>query len=353
MQRKQDSRAANLWVRFLSRGAIALALWLSLSATGCLSPLNQHATALAAATTPVVEQAGAAYRSANSIHNLRVDYDAFAEFDAASPVYNPRNIQPLMADKDVQVRLAVLAAFQAYVESVVAITSGTDSPALQAAAKAAGEDLSSLGGTLAPAIDSTFGIAATSAATTLTTVATTVGDTTTTTSSTATTPAAPVNPITPTVRNGMSTAIDALAQFLINRKVKKELPPIVVAMDPQVKVLCELLASDIAILTDQENRDYNFIINQQTLFVRVQSKTLDPEQRREQIMKLPEIVRQKQASGQQLPQLSASLVRLELTHHAFAAAAQGNNPESLKQKLGDLEAAGRELGAFYSSLSAK
>ena len=68
------------------------------------------------------------------------------------------------------------------------------------------------------------------------------------------------------------------------------------------------------------------------------------------IAQLPAIARQQQASDRQLTQLSAAIVRLELTHHALAAEAQGNNPESLKQKLADLEAAGEELGKFYSSL---
>ena len=319
---------------------------LSLLTTGCLSPLNKHATALATATAPVVDQAAAAYSNANAIHNIRLDYDAVAQFDAVTPVYNPRTIQSLLSAKDVQVRLAVLAAFQAYVQSVVAITSGTDSPELQAAEKSAGENLTNLGNSLGPSIESTLGIASAAASTTETTDTTTSGSTTTTTSSTSSTPA-PV--ITPAVQNGISTAVNALGQFLINRKTKKELPPIIVAMDPHVKTLCDLLVSDIAILKDQENRDYNFIINQQTLFIR-KNTTLDPEQRREQIMKLPGIVRREQASTQQLTQLSESIARLELTHHALAAEAQGNNPESLKQKLNDLEAAGEDLGKFYSSL---
>ena len=116
-----------------------------------------------------------------------------------------------------------------------------------------------------------------------------------------------------------------------------------------MKALCNLLESDIVILTDQEDRDYNFIINQQTQFV-LATKNLDPGQRRDLIMNLPEIVRKEQASSQALKQLNASVARLELTHHALAAAAQGNNPESLKQKLGELEAAGSELGKLYSSL---
>ncbi len=75
--------------------------------------------------------------------------------------------------------------------------------------------------------------------------------------------------------------------------------------------------------------------------------------RRELITQLPAMARQQQASDLQLSQLSAAIVRLELTHHALAAEAQGNNPESLKQRLAELETAGEDLGKFYSSLPTK
>jgi hypothetical protein len=329
--------------------ATAVLLYSLVLTTGCLSSLNKRATALAAATAPVVDQAAAAFNTANTIHNMRVDYDAVSQFDAATPVYNPRNIQPLMSEKDIQVRLAVLAALQEYVKSIVAITNGTDSPQLQAAAKSAGENLSDLGNALAPSVESALGIATAAASTTQTTVTTRSGNTTTTTSSTSSTP---VPVITATVQKGVVTAVDALGQFLINRKTKKELPPIIVSMDPHVRALCELLEGDIAILKDQESRDYDFIIDQQTLFIREPSSKLNPEQRREQIMKLPKIVRQEKASTQQLTQLSTAIAHLELAHHALAAEAQSNNPQSLKTKLGDLEAAGSNLGNFYSSLPA-
>jgi hypothetical protein len=45
-------------------------------------------------------------------------------------------------------------------------------------------------------------------------------------------------------------------------------------------------------------------------------------------------------------------VKLAMTHHALAAAEQGNNPLSLKQKLEELEAVGANLGKFYMSLPA-
>lgn len=329
----------------LRSGAMALMLPLLLS-TGCLSPLAKHSAALSSATTPVVDQAASAYRSAQALHDLRVDYDAIPEFQATQPVYNPRNIQPLMSDKDIQVRLTVLEALKSYVQSIVAITNGTDSEELDAASKSVGDSLSDLGNSLAPAVESTLGIATASASTTETPITTTTGNATTTTSATSSTPAPP---ITPEIRNGVSTAVNALGQFLVSRKIKKELPEQIKEMDPHVEALCQLLEQDIDTLQGQEQRDYNRIINQQTLFIR-ETSTLDPQQRREQIMQLPRIVRRQRASDQQLADLRASLVRLALTHHALAAEAQGNNPESLKGKLSDLDAAGENLGKFYSSL---
>jgi hypothetical protein len=123
-------------------------------------------------------------------------------------------------------------------------------------------------------------------------------------------------------------------------------------MDPHLQSLCELFVKEIDLLKDQEQRDYNYIINRQTLFIRTTS-TLNPEQRREEIMKLPEIVRQQRAGDEQLARLRASIAKLALTHHALAADAQGNNPQSLTSKLAELGAAGSQLGKFYSSLPAK
>ena len=344
-RRSETPRRRNAAKLTAALRVLALSLPLLMS-TGCLSSYVKHSQALAVATAPVIDQAAAAYDSANSIYNMRTDYDAIAEFDASAPVYNPRTVPPLMSDKAIQARLAVLAAFQTYVQSLVAISNGTDSPQLQAAAKSAGQNLTDFGNTLAPSVESTFGIAVATSSTTQTTVLTNSNSTTAAT----TTTSSPVNPVTPAIQNGISTGINALGQFLTSRKIKKELPPIVIAMDPHVKVLCDLLESDITILKGIEDRDYNYVINQQTLFIRDSSGKLDPGVRRVLITKLPGIARDRQTSDRQLTQLSAAIVRLELTHHALAADVQGNNPESLKQKFSDIEAAGEELGNFYSSL---
>jgi hypothetical protein len=150
-------------------------------------------------------------------------------------------------------------------------------------------------------------------------------------------------------QKGVTLAIDALGQFLVYRTIQKDLPPKIVAMDPNVKTLCELLASDVSILREQEKLDSNDVIDKQTDFVR--DGKLDPEARRNEFMKLPDMARRQQANDQMLQNLRAAILRLELAHHALAADAQGNNPSSLKEKLADLESAGESLGKLSSSLS--
>jgi len=308
---------------FLRAGALASAFCLSFLAAGCNAGINQHATALAAATAPVVDQAAEAYRQAQAIHAQSVDYDAAAAFDQNN-VFAPASIQDWPAEKDIQIRLAVLTAFQLYVKELEQITAGTDSPALDAASKSVGENLSTLANTLAP-----------------------TGTTTTTSTSTSST-LPPL--ISSGVQNAISTAIDALGQFLVNRTINKELPQQIEAMDPHVQALCGLLAKDIELIQEQEKIDSNDVIDKQTAFLR--EAKLDPEERRVEFMKLPEMARRQAANDQALTELHAAIVNLMMTHHALAAAAQGNNPESFTQKLKDLGAAGSSLGKFYSSLPA-
>jgi hypothetical protein len=310
---------------------------LCLCASGCLKPVAEHATAVAAATAPVVDQATAAYAAANTIHDQAENYDAVTQFEKASPpapVYNPRTVEPLLSQEQLELRLAVLKGLQAYTKSLVAV-SDPDSKELDDAAKSLGGSLTGLGNTLLPA-----GMSAPSAET----VVVTGGNTTNETISTQ------VPAISAGEQKGMSLAIDALGQYLAAKKVKSELPGIVEGMDPKIKDLCETMAREIDILSNQETIDFNLVIDRQTLFLRT-ATGLDPEVRREQIMKLPELARQQKQAAQQLKLLRAALVKLELSHHALAAELQGNNPESIKQKISDLGAAGSNLGKFYSSLA--
>lgn len=331
----------------LRAGAVVLAAGLCLMAAGCVpEQLPKQVTLLSNATAPVVDQAAEAYRTAQAIHAQRVNYDAAADFDKSN-VFIPGSIQEWPPDKDIAIRLDVLSAFQLYVEQVGQIVGNTDSPALDAASKSVGTNLTSLGNSLAPAAESALGVAPPApASTTTTTVSTTTGNTTTTTTSTDSTPP-PF--ISATVQAGISTAFDALGKFLIYRTIAKDLPPQIEAMDPHVQALCELLAKDIAIIQLQEKLDSDDVIDKQTDFVR--NSKLDPEARRIEFMKLPDMARQQRINNQKLAALHGAIIHLELAHHALAAAAQGNNPKTFTQKLSDLAAAGQDLGKFYSSLS--
>lgn len=305
----------------LRLAGVGLAAGLCLLAAGCLGPEAKHTAALSAATAPVVDGAAAAYAAANAIHQKRTDFDAVAEFDQTSPVYNPRVVHPLISDADVDLRLAVLKAFQCYVQELVAVTNGLETPALDAASVSVGTSLANLGNTLVPPPASSA------------------------------TTADPALTISAQTQNLISTGANALGQFLEARVVKKDLPAKVAVMDPQVDALCKLLASEIDYIHDAETKDFDHMIDRETQFLRDPASKLSPEERRLEIMKLPELAREQHAADAQLAPLKAAIVKLALTHHAFLAAEQGNNPATLKGTLAELEAAGKNLNKFYKSLS--
>ncbi len=331
--------------------SIVASLALCVSLVGCsTSQLNKHANALSVSLAPVIDQSAAAYRDAVALHNLRADYEAVVAYENKDASYNPRNVPVLLSEKDIQTRLAVLAALQVYSRSLIEITQGTDSPELDAASKSVGSNLTALGNNLAPSIENVLGIAASEASTTTTTVTTVSGSNSTTTSST-TSSAAPL--LSPQVRNGISTAVDALGQFLVNRTIANELPAKIESMDPIIQSFCRTLEDDITALDGIEQHDYDRILNLEKQFILEDAQPGENVNRqawRAEIVKLPEIARQQKAAHERLSSLREALNNLALTHHALAAEAQHNNPESLKDKLSDLATAGSELGKFYSSL---
>ena len=331
MQMGQKHRKSRLYKQSRQIAAAA-AICMSLCATGCLKHLAQQSTALSAAIAPVVDQSAAAYRDAVALDDRRTDYEAVVAYENKDASYNPRNVPELLSERDIQSRLAVLAALQVYAQSLIEITKGTDSPELDAASKSVGENLTALGNGLAPSIENVLGIAAAGA----------------------NSPSAPA--LSPEVKNGISTGFNALGQFLVNRVVEKELPGKIEGMDANVQALCKALADDTDTLEAFEERDYDRILNLEKQFIledEQPGKNVNPEEHRAEIMRLPEIARQQREAKEKLAALHAAIVKLALTHHALAAEAQHNNPESLKDKLSELSDVGSSLGKFYSSLPAK
>jgi len=332
------------------RGAMLLAASLCLLTAGCMKPVKEHTTALAAATAPVIDQAAAAYQAANAIHEKRADYDAIATFEKDHSTDKLRILHPLMADKDVELRLKILKAFQLYVKTLVAITNGTESKELDDASKSLGDDLTGLGNTVAPTVESALGIPVASAATTVTTSTSETGGITTTTATTTKTPAMAISA---TDKNLIAAGANALGQFLTYRAIEKNLPPLIIKLDPQVTSLCKTMIGEIDALSDAETIDFNYLLGQEKQFVMDPGITLSEVERRNEIAKMQELVREQHAAAVQLSGLRGAIIKLAMTHHALAEELAKANPGSLKDELKELIAAGEGLGKFYSSLSSK
>lgn len=311
-------------------------LTLSVLLTGCVtSQINKHANVLSKSLSPVISQSAVAYRDAMALHNLRGDYEAVVAYKNKDESYNPRSTPVLLSEKDIQARLAVLAALQVYSKSLIAITQGNSSADLDAASKSVGGSLTSLGNHLAPSIENVMGIAAATSSTT-----------------DSSTSSAPAPVLSPEVRNGISTAINALGQFLVNRTITKGLPGQIEKMDPYVQTFCKTLDDDIQTLDSLAQRDYDRILNLEKQFILEDEadKNVSAQAWRTEIMKLPEIAREQREAHERLFALREAIDNLALTHHALAAAAQNNSPESLQDKFKDLADAGSNLGKFYSAL---
>lgn len=292
---------------------------LCLLASGCsLSPMARHAAAFSSASSLVIESSEDAYRTANDLREREqleasvYSYDYAADKDLQ---FDPhKDFKPLFTPEQLEARIKVLDGLKLYGDSLVQLTghpSKEDTAALDAAAGGVAENLKGL----SKEVSAKF---------------------------------AGVPAITGAEAAGIGTALNALGEYLENRAIKKGLPKVTGDMDESVKSLCGLLEEDIKVMKTQADSDYTSLLMTENQFV-LHNK-LDAVEKRNEVEKLVGVVRQQRANDRLLDALSDAVVKLRLTHHALAAAAQGNNPGSLKQNIADLSAAGKQLSAFYKSL---
>jgi hypothetical protein len=283
---------------------------------GCGMPaLNQHAVAFAKATDTVVDGSADAYRAANQLRRTEQVTAAIYAYDR-SPAWDPtKDLKPLLTPEQLEARVTALAALKAYADSLVQLSNPKPSPDLQAASTGAGAALLALN---------------TSVATVFATAL----------------PNAPV--LSTTEANGVSTAILALGDYLESRKIKGSLPRVVDEQNQNIRTLCTLLQSDIKILRRQADVDYTLLLQDQDGFIR--RSTLAPVEHRAQVALLIQIADQQKANDLLLVKLDKALHTLYLTHQALAAALQGNNPDSINQRIAELQAIGNDLAAYYKSL---
>jgi hypothetical protein len=303
--------------RLFASAAIVLT---ALALSGCLSPYAKHAQAFSSATNLVVDSSEDAYRGAIKLR--RDEQIAAAVFDYdKNPTWSPyTDPKPLLTPDQLQARIAVLDGLKAYAATLVELTSkpsGEDEAALESAAAGVGTNLMSLNQSVATSFSTAI-------------------------------PNAPM--MSTTQSNVVSTAILGLADYLRARKVKNSLPKVTQDMNPHVQELCKLLDDDIKILRRQADVDYQTLATQLDQSIRHEGNANSPYERRKEVGTLVQIAEQQKANDELLAKLQNTLRSLALTHQALAAAAQGNNPESIQSKIADLAAAGHDLSTFYKSL---
>jgi len=296
---------------------MAATLALSLLATGCLSPLAKHATAFSAATATVIDGSEDAYRAAMRLR-LREQATASVYAYDKDPTWSPyKDLTPLLTPAQLSARIKVLEGLKAYADTLVDLTSGKPSADLENAAEGVGTNLQGLNQTVATDLSTAI-------------------------------PNVPV--MTTAQSNQISTAVLALSEYLIARKVKSSLPKVTQDMNPNIQALCEALNSDIVILRRQADVDYQTLIIQLDQSIRHEGTAVSPYEHRLEIRTLIELADEQKANDDLLGRLQSALHTLAMTHQALAAAVQGNNPESISQKIAELQAAGHDLNTYYKSL---
>jgi hypothetical protein len=305
-------RGRHLWLA-LALGAFGL--------TGCPAtpgPLSKHANAFAAATVIVVNGASDAYTKANTLHDDAEMSLAVLDYDK-NPSWNPSDyVKPLLSPEQLEARLTILNGLKTYAQTVADLASGGSKTDLNKAAADVGTNLQELSKSVASSLSTSIPGAA---------------------------------PLSDTEKNAISTALVGLGTFLAERRVEKSLPKVIEDSDSEVSELCKILDSDITILRRQADVDYGRVIMAEDQFIRHAGTSLNASDRRAEIRKIPEFVLEQQQNDELLAKLQKTIQSLSLTHHAFAAAAQGNNPESVSQYISDLSAEGQSLAAYYQSLS--
>lgn len=283
---------------------------------GCsLTPLAKHTTDFSIATRTVVNGSKDAYRAADRLYFEEQMSAAVLNYDS-QPTWDPHSVQPLLTPKQLEVRYALLDSLKAYAQTLSEIeNSPKNAEGLDAAAAGVGNNLVQLSGSLDQALGGAKGLAVSQAN-----------------------------------ANGVSTAAKALGDFLIARIVRHQLPANIAAMDPHIQAICKVLQVDIATLQSQAQADYGNLLTQQDLFIRKSGDKLSPIERRTEIRRLPQILAASEASKSLLENLQRAIADLASAHSALANAASGKDPETLRQRIADLQDSGQVLANFYQTL---
>jgi hypothetical protein len=298
--------------------------------TGCVKQIRSTVPAFAQAaeltSTNVqgaFESVNAAYGDAQNLH-YAVTYDGKVDPSTISAGW--------LKEEDLNVRLQILQGLKQYASELNSLTGSNDVDNLNQASTAVGNSLTSLSKTaqfknITSKLPGNFA-------------------------------------------NEAATAVDALGNWLIESKLKKNLPPLIEKMDPNIQSICKLLIADIgSVNTDPAKGpegsglrqvlwvQYNSIILSQNQYIlhnqcdgaKAPVNCFSPDARFAEIQKLLALLRQRSAADQTLQQVQVTVKELAQAHTELVKAAQ--TKQRLTADLGDLLVEAQRLDTYYKSLS--
>ena len=159
--------------------------------------------------------------------------------------------------------------------------------------------------------------------------------------------------------NIFTSAVDAFGHWFIDYKRGKEVKDIVKDMNKPMQDICGLLVIDIGVLPDsngkgghglrtQLHNQYEDLLKAQDSFI-IHNTALDPRSKREEIARLPEIVRERDAADATLSATQKAIKKLAETHSELARSFDAPTIK-LKTLVRQLCDEGSRIGQFYKTI---
>jgi hypothetical protein len=235
--------------------------------------------------------------------------------------FNPEKIQPFLSPADLKFRIELLEALQAYAAGLSGLIAQPRAAAdTQAAALAASLQSLAKNERLRHSLRETGNV-------------------------------------TDEQTNGVAAGLDAIAKFLINRKIGQRLPAILKDAEPKIESIATVLAKEIGDIPGSDHpgglrdklwRTYDSLLRDQLQLAR-QDQNLDD--RRRDLAKLPDLAVEQRAADQALAATQSALKKLVSAHQALLEV--GSNPAGFKVAVAAVVAEAQDVRTFYAGLSAK
>jgi len=286
--------------------------------SGCaMAPLSKRATAFSAAASATTIQVKNAYTVVeNSYYEVQVTR---LEHTFDTQGFKTDDVQPFLTDNDMKARTQLLEGLQQYATLLASVTGNAAVTAVDKQSEAVGEKLEKL------STDSGLTGLAKNAS----------------------------------MAGGMAAAaVDALGRELLAPKTAKELPGILDRMQKPIGQICQLLEDDIGEpqtggLRNQLKIDYDQLIADQRAYIYANEKTMTPDEKRDDIAKLPALAVAAKRGDAALESTEEALKDLATTHDALVETKKSKHAPAFESVLSQLVAESQQLSAVYSAVEAK